>query len=150
MSELFHEELSLFKKFKKCVDTRTIEKMDKKLYHFFMYECTFIAHYDLHGFRSEYSESSFMNWFQVFANPSWMFYNPNGKHETLKKACVEYAQLHQKEVLNHFERIERNKKVQLYHALARELDMKESNITAAAATSISIQEEESGQMALFA
>lgn len=150
MKELVAEDLSLFKKFKRCVDSRSIEKLDTKLYRFFMYECTFIAHYDIHGFRHEYMDQSFLNWFQVFAEPSWMFYSRNGKHESLKKACVDYAQLHQKDVFVHFERIERNHKIQLFHALAKELDMKEPNITATAVIPLPIQEEENGQMALFA
>lgn len=73
MIQLTPDEMSLLKKFKRCVDQRTIEKMDKKLYHFFMYECTFIAHYSIHGFRDEYSGTDFLRWFEVFAKPNWMF-----------------------------------------------------------------------------
>lgn len=65
---LSKEHALLYRKFKKCVDEKSIERMDKKLYHFFIYHCGFIAHYNIHGFRDEYSDMRFLEWFEVFAS----------------------------------------------------------------------------------
>lgn len=142
------DEQSLLKKFKRCVDERSLEKMDKKLYRFFMYECTFIAHYSIHGFRDEYSGKDFLRWFQVFANPDWMFFNSNGNHEELKRACVQYAKEQQTLVYATFERIERNQKVKLLQALQAELfasQPKQDNKP----NELLVFENEDGQMSLF-
>lgn len=152
MSELTTEQMSLLNKFKRCVDTRTIEKMDKKLYSFFMYDCGFIAHYNLHGFRDEYSGQDFIRWFEVFTDPNWMFFNQNGNHENLKRVCVEYAKEHKAAVLSDFERMERNRKLRLLHALSADLGMESTNKkeTTPSVPDILLQEDKNGQLVLFA
>jgi 23S rRNA G2445 N2-methylase RlmL len=150
--ELTSEEVSLLKKFKRCVDSRSIEKMDKPLYHFFMYDCSFIAHYNIHGFRDEYRGTEFLRWFKTFSDPNWMFFHSNGKKENLKRACVDYAQQQKDCVIADFERQERNRKIRLLHALSAELGMQEAlNINSSKndVTDLPLQEDESGQFVLF-
>lgn len=152
MTQLTKEELSLLKKFQKCINDRSIQSMDKRLYHFFMYECTFIAHYSIHGFRDEYSGKDFLRWFLTFAEPNWMFFNQNGKFENLKRVCVEYAQQQKNCVIEDFQRRERNQKIRLLQALSAELgitgsvdnDGKENK-----ASALPLLEDDSGQFLLF-
>lgn len=148
--ELSPEHLKLFKKFQRCVKQFSIEKMDKHLYHFFMYECGFIAHYSIHGFRDEYSGKRFLQWFDVFANPNWMFFIPDNEYSNLRKLCVQYAKEQAPKVYEHFDRLERNRKVMLLNSLSKELGMtvveKENKEYAASFYT----EEENGQLSLFA
>lgn len=155
MMELTPEHMKLYKKFKRCVDAKSIEKMDTKLYHFFMYHAGFIAHYNIHGFRSEYSGQNFLSWFKCFAEPNWSFYLPQGDEwHDLKKACVLYAQEKQEEVFAYFERQLRNQKIAMLESLSKDLGMvvvseqnKQSTKTVAAPSSF--YEEENGQLLLF-
>lgn len=148
MIELSAEQMTLLKKFKRCVDEYSIEKMDKKLYHFFMYECGFIAHYSIYGFREEYSGKDFLRWFQVFAEPNWMFFIPDNEYNNLRKLCAEYAKEKATSVYEHFARLERNKKIQQFHTLSKELGIavakNEDNHAA-----YLYKEEANGQFSLF-
>jgi hypothetical protein len=54
------EQDKLFKKFKKVVDTRDSQKIDKALYNHLYLRTGFIAHYDIHGFRATYSGRGFL------------------------------------------------------------------------------------------
>lgn len=121
MKELSSEHQSLLKKFKRCVDTKSIEKMDKKLYHFFMCQCGFIAHYSLQGFRGTYEGNDFLIWFNNFANANWLFNIHNDEYQLLKDSCVQYSKEQAINVSAYFETKEKNRKINLYHALAAEL-----------------------------
>ena len=41
--------------FKRVIESRDINKMTKELYEFLILHCGFIAHYNIHGFKSTYS-----------------------------------------------------------------------------------------------
>lgn len=142
---------SLFKKFKRCVDNKSIEKMDKKLYHFFMHHCGFIAHYNLQGFRGTYEGKDFTSWFENFANSNWMFFLGDDEYLLLKEECVKYAKQQASYVYEHFEREEHNRKILLFHELANELGKtNESNQIKQVVPTSLFQEEETGQLVLFA
>lgn len=153
--ELIPAHMSLYKKFKRCVDTKTIEKMDTKLYHFFMYQAGFIAHYNIHGFRSEYSGRDFLHWFKNFAQPNWTYFLPsNDEWQDLKKACAEYAKENQVEVYTYFERQLHNTKIAMFESLAKDLgvavtgeQINKTTNTVVAPTSF--YEQEDGQLLLF-
>lgn len=148
--ELSNEHMRLFKKFKSCVDSYSIAKMDKKLYDFFYLHCDFIAHYNIHGFRAEYSGERFLNWFKVFTEPSWMFFLPHDdEYLDLKKACVHYAQEKAEDVYAHFARLERNRKIQELRSLSKELGIPLGE-SGNADAEYCFLEEEDGQLSLFA
>lgn len=52
--------------FLRVLETRDLEKMDKNLYNHLHLHCGFIAHYDIHGFRAEYSGQEFRRFVQHF------------------------------------------------------------------------------------
>ncbi|MDX1806905.1 MAG: hypothetical protein R3267_07760 [Paenisporosarcina sp.] len=153
MKELSSDHQSLLKKFKRSVNTKSIEKMDKKLYHFFMYHCGFIAHYNLQGFKATYEGVDFLHWFNNFAKPNWMFFHDD-EYELLRRACVEYAQEQAHAVYAHFELQERNRKIKLLHALTAEFG--EEVATTQTSKQIGsvpasvFHEEGTGQLVLFA
>lgn len=107
--------------------------------------------YNLHGFRAEYSGFDFLRWFKQFAEPYWDFYFPQDcEYHNLKKACVNYARENADKVYTHFARLERNQKMQMLKALSQELGVSvESNHKEDIESSL-FQEEESGQLSLFA
>ncbi len=47
--------LNVVKCFKRVIESRDINKMTRELYQFLNLHCGFIAHYDIHGFKSVYS-----------------------------------------------------------------------------------------------
>ena len=47
--------LRVVKNFRKVVESRNINAMNKELYQFLNLHCGFIAHYDINGFKSVYS-----------------------------------------------------------------------------------------------
>lgn len=47
----------IVKEFRKLQRSGTLEKLTKEMYHFFIYACGDIAHYDLDGFKSYYNNS---------------------------------------------------------------------------------------------
>ena len=48
--------LPVIRNFRKIIETRTIEHMHKELYEFLYLHCGFIAHFDINGFKSTYSQ----------------------------------------------------------------------------------------------
>lgn len=149
MTILSMNNAALLKKFKKCINERSIDKMDQKLYRFFMNECGFIAHYNIHGFRAEYSGTAFKQLFLRFSQPNWMFFNQNGQFEELKEACVAYAQQQEAAVIADFERKERNEKLRFVHAIAAELGLEVTNENRRHTPETLLQEANDGQMTLL-
>jgi len=49
------DSLKVVKNFRKVIESRDINKMNKELYQFLNLHCGFIAHYDINGFKSVYS-----------------------------------------------------------------------------------------------
>lgn len=75
-------------------------------------------------------------------------FNRNGKQEELKKACVQYAQLHEQDVTRHFERLEHNRKILLLNALQADLYGEQVN-EPVQKTVLPIVEKGDGQLAWF-
>lgn len=154
MSELSGDKLKLFRKFKKCVDQRSIESMDKKLYHFFMNHAGFIAHYNIEGFKSEYEDIRFLEWFKCFSEPNWMFHHRD-EYDPLRRACEAYAKEKATAVYEHFQRMEYNRKVALMQKLEKELKQDSLNYTKDSKEGIPREkfplffESDNGQLSLF-
>ena len=49
--------IAVIKNFQEVIETKDISRMTKELYEFLILHCGFIAHYDIHGFYSEYFEA---------------------------------------------------------------------------------------------
>ena len=50
------EKLNVVRNFKKVIEARDSNHMQRELYEFLHLHCGFIAHYDIHGFRATYSD----------------------------------------------------------------------------------------------
>lgn len=55
-----------WKNFKKIIDKRDISLLKKPLYEHLHVHCGFIAHYNIHGFREEYSGQNFRRFIEHF------------------------------------------------------------------------------------
>jgi hypothetical protein len=86
------EEEKLFKKFKKVVDTRDSQKIDKALYNHLHLRTGFIAHYSIFGFREAYAESRFLYFVDHFEQCFYVCYGEYGKfNERLKRYVLDSA-----------------------------------------------------------
>lgn len=47
----------IIKEYKKLEKSGSLEKLNKEMYHFFIYACGDIAHYDISGFKNYYNNS---------------------------------------------------------------------------------------------
>ena len=109
--------------FTACLEQRSLEKMDKRAYNFYNLYCGFIAHYDIHGFRTEYAGLAFLNFLEPFAKPGLM-YGPHLNHPEVGDLCWTLHRLARDEFANvEREMVNRlhNAKVQRLRALADEL-----------------------------
>lgn len=52
--------------FKRIIDSRDISKLQKTLYEHLICHCGFIAHYNIHGFKDEYSGYDFKRFIEHF------------------------------------------------------------------------------------
>ena len=143
--ELSPEHLKLFKKFKNCINKKSIAGMDKSLYQLCHLQCGFIAHYSIYCFRDTYSGQQYLEWFDHFAKPNWNFHHYN-EYDSLRRCCEQYAKQKQEEVYAHFERLERNEKIRLFNKLSKELGYDTSTKKEGVS---GFKEEESGQLSLF-
>ena len=48
--------LAVVKNFRRVIETRDLSLMHKELYNFLIFNCGFIAHYNIHGFRDTYAD----------------------------------------------------------------------------------------------
>ncbi len=58
---------AVYRSFATCLEQRSLDKMDKRAYHFCHMHCGFIAHYNIHGFRTEYGDAEFLRFLEHFS-----------------------------------------------------------------------------------
>jgi hypothetical protein len=88
------EQEKLFKKFRKVLDTRDSQKIDKALYHHLYQHCGFIAHYNIHGYRDTYEGRGFLDFIKHFEQCYYLGYGDHGKFNLrLKQYVVENAEV---------------------------------------------------------
>ncbi|MFC5402380.1 hypothetical protein [Cohnella soli] len=105
----------LFNKFKKVVDARDSQKIDKALYEHLHLHTGFIAHYDIHGFRETYSDRGFLDFVDHFEN---CFYLTYGKHGDFNQRLKAYILEHAADIRLEFQRAAELKELSLLNALA--------------------------------
>lgn len=121
ISSLNKEHQKLFRQFKKCIDERSLQSMQKALYNLLHQDAGFIAHYDIHGFRHTYNGKSFLHFVQHFVKPPfYLFFNT--PYEDLLRIMVKYVQEHAERIYYEFENKAMNEKMVLLRRLATELN----------------------------
>jgi hypothetical protein len=83
----------IFKKFKKVIDTRDINHMDKQLYNYLHLHAGFIAHYDSYGFKETYSDKGFLDFIEHFEQCYYLCYGEYGDfNRELKEYVLQHAE----------------------------------------------------------
>ncbi|CAM4042519.1 hypothetical protein L1N85_19700 [Paenibacillus alkaliterrae] len=101
------EQEKIFKKFKKVVDTRDSQKIDKALYNHLHLRAGFIAH-SRHGFIETYSGRGFLDFIEHFEQCYSLSYGPFGEFNLrLKQYVLEHAELIREEFVIKAEYAER-------------------------------------------
>jgi hypothetical protein len=109
------EQEKLFKKFRKVMDARDSQKIDKALYHHLHQHCGFIAHYNIHGYRDTYEGHGFLDFIKHFEVCYYLGYGDHGKFNLrLKQYVVENAEM----IRNEFALKAEQKELMLLNSLA--------------------------------
>jgi len=56
--------IAIIRNFNEVIESRDIDRMNRELYHFLTLNCSFIAHYDINGFKATYRSP--MDFAEVF------------------------------------------------------------------------------------
>ena len=108
--------------FATCLEQRSLDKMDKRAYHYYHMQCGFIAHYNIHGFRAEYSGAQFLRFLEHFSEGDNLFGVPlRGEYGDLGRALHCLARDEMPQVQQEFANRAYNAKVALIQRLANEL-----------------------------
>ncbi|MHB1685408.1 MAG: DUF6573 family protein [Bacilli bacterium] len=108
--------------FASCLEQRSLEKMDKRAYNFYHLRCGFIAHYNIHGFRTEYSGAQFLRFLEHFSERNNLFgVLLQGEYSDLGRALHRLARDQMPQVQQEFANRAYNAKVALLRRLADEL-----------------------------
>jgi hypothetical protein len=155
--ELSKEYQRIFSNFKKCVDERSLNSMNHNLYEHFYLHAGFIAHYNIDGFRHEYSGFRFLQFVQHFLHPHFSLYLRPIHNDERSKQIAELNKLMQQYLLEQVEQIKyefENREIRLkvakLRALADELgyDIVPKN-TGEPKLDLNTTIESNGQLSLF-
>ncbi|MHB1683956.1 MAG: hypothetical protein ACYCYO_14195 [Bacilli bacterium] len=137
--------------FTTCLKQRSLDKMDKRAYHFYHMHCGFIAHYNIRGFRAEYSGAQFLRFLEHFAQRGQLFGVPlQGEYSDLGRALHRLARDEMPQVQQEFANRAHNAKVTLLRQLADELGYRIvlKNAPDSADSAVLVSVEDSGQLTL--
>lgn len=116
------EQERAFKTFKRVIDKRDSQLIDKNLYNHLHVHCGFIAHYNIHGFRTTYSGTrGFREFIKHFDlnNPEMAYWHHwlRGDYEQLNRDMAEYVTARAALIYAELDRQEREKEIALAQAL---------------------------------
>lgn len=109
------EKEKVYKNFKQVVAKRDINLMQKSLYNHLHLHCGFIAHYDIHGFKAEYSGQNFRRFIE------WLMENPHlvwGDYTDINGGIREYLAGQYQQILAELDAEQANRELILLRALA--------------------------------
>lgn len=149
---LSKEKQKIFNNFKKCVDERSLDSMKSSLYNHLHLYASFIAHYDINGFRHTYSNFQFLDFVKHFTEPHYSFgINYRGEEyveiNQLNKLMQDYMLSNKDRIIYEFENKVIENKIKKLKLLASELgyDVVPKDVGVDLSTTI----EDNGQLALF-
>jgi hypothetical protein len=158
MMNLSKENQRILQNFKKCIDERSLESMKDPLYQHLHLYCSFIAHYNINGFKHEYSGFRFLVFIKNFLHPHFQLnLRPISNDKKyieiaeLNRLMREYIMEHAEQIKYEFENREIRLKVEKLRALADELgyDIVPKERDGQPRVDINTTIESDGQIALF-
>ncbi|MCA1064820.1 hypothetical protein QTG56_24760 (plasmid) [Rossellomorea sp. AcN35-11] len=122
------EHEKLLQKFKRCIDERDLRAMDNNLYTYLNNYCSFIAHYNISGFKQYYQDEKFLIFVDHFINPPFglpLTYTSGIPEQdevnTINQEMINYVTKHLKQIKFEFENKEYSRKIKLLKQLAEEV-----------------------------
>lgn len=120
------EKKKAWKNFKQIIDARDISLLKKTLYNHCHLHCSFIAHYDQHGFIAEYSGRDFRRFVQNFDENSKQnkysclvkFWKYNDDYRDLNEMMVDYCTIHAPQIYAEMDEQEKQGEIALLKVLA--------------------------------
>lgn len=109
------EKEKVFKNFKQVIDNRDINLMQKSLYNHLNLHCSFIAHYNIYGFKAEYSGQNFRRFIEWLMENHLLVW---GDYTDINGAMREYLAGQYKQILAELDAEQANREVMLLRALA--------------------------------
>lgn len=154
---LSKENQRIYQNFKKCVDERSLESMKNPLYQHFNLYCGFIAHYNIDGFKYEYSDFRFLVFVKHFLHSHFqlnMRYSGEDRYKEineLNRLMQQYIIENAQQIQYEFENKQIRSKVAKLRALADELgyDIVPKEQQGNTKVDINTTIESTGQIALF-
>lgn len=121
------EKEKAWKNFKQIIDARDISLLKKTLYNHCHLHCSFIAHYNRHGFIAEYSGQNFRRFVEhfdrnskyngpVYLNNLWMH---NEEYKGLNELMVNYCTLHAPQIYAELDETARQGELAILKMLAK-------------------------------
>ncbi|OPX89440.1 MAG: hypothetical protein A4E53_01517 [Pelotomaculum sp. PtaB.Bin104] len=111
-----------YKCFIRVLKERNIDKIDKNLYEHLIQHCGFIAHYNIHGFKAEYSGGDFRRFVEHFDRNSRVFANWNHwireEYADVNNDMVDLATAMAPQIYAELDAAERAAEIQLCKAIA--------------------------------
>lgn len=111
------EKEKAYKCFCRVIEKRDITLMDKNLYHALYQYMSFIAHYNIHGFKDEYLGNGFLRFVKHFLNPPFYGLASTGT-EDLGAAMQDVVRKHVDKIFYEFENQHIKKEIELMKRLA--------------------------------
>lgn len=118
-----------FNCFKRVLEERNIDKMDRNLYEHLHLHCGFIAHYNINGFKAEYSGQNFRRFVEHFDRNSRLFCGWNHwvnleGFEDVNNDMVNLATAMAPTIYAELELEQKNAEIELCRALAKKHGLK--------------------------
>jgi len=127
--------LGVVKNFKKVIESRNIQSMNKELYQFLNLHCGFIAHYNIDGFKATYADPKdfaevFIRHFNrehryfsgIYDCHQELYKETGFTKADIKNVFFEIVENHKREITKWAAHSERDKRYQLYLILKNEFE----------------------------
>ena len=148
------ENLKILNNFKKCIESRSLEKMSKALYEFLHLYAGFIAHYSYTGFQCEYEGRKFLNFIKHYEYPIYPIRNDSEAYRQINEMnqiMKQYIQSEKEQIIFEFNNHLTQKKVEHLKLLANELgyDIVPQQQNAEGSIDLNTVTQPDGQISLF-
>jgi hypothetical protein len=102
------QQQKILNNFKKVIDKRNAGLINKELYYHLNLNCNFVAHFNLKGFRENYSGDNFIEFVQKFDPKSpesqWVEAPEiSSEFDPLNMAMIQYVEEHTPEIYDSFQ-----------------------------------------------
>lgn len=112
------EKMSVYKEFKRTIESRDMSKMLKAMYNHCHVHCGFIAHYNINGFRDEYSSPlDFLRFVEHFAKPDFML--KHSRFQDINAELIKIAQQHYEKIKQEMDENQKNNDLLRIQLLAK-------------------------------